>query len=143
MLRSLLVAATLALTLPALAQEVNTIEGFYSGSGEGELSMDLTHLDEDRYAIDIGTLVPMENDMPGCAGGISGEVLLTKRGGNFFVENEDYDPNVTLLSHRQCEIAISFDGKGGVTLEEKEGCLSFHGAACGFSGTLTHDAGGI
>lgn len=143
MLRQILIVAALSVSIPALAQDVNTTEGRYSGSGEGDLTMELTHIEDDRYAIDISTLVPMENDIPGCAGGIGGEVLLSKRGGNFFVENEDYDPNIISLSHRQCEIAVSFDGKGGVTLEEKQGCLSYHGASCGFSGTLEHDAAGI
>jgi hypothetical protein len=76
----------------------------------------------------------------GCAGGIDGEVLLSKKGGNFFVENESYDPkDESPLNQRYCEIGIIFDGQGGVTLEERDGCLEYHGASCGFSGNLIHD----
>lgn len=145
MFRPVLFATALSLAvLPALAQDYDPLEGLYSGYGEGELTVELTHIEDDRYAISIGTLVPMENDRPGCAGGVDGEVLLTKKGGNFFVENEFYDPNSSLpANQRHCEISLRFDGEGNLVLDEVGGCISFHGAACGFSGTLTHDAAGI
>lgn len=146
MFRTLLLMSALSLTaLPAVAQDFNPIEGNYTGSGEGELTLDLTHIEEDRYSISIGTLVPISDEFTGCAGGIDGEVLLSKKGGNFFVENELYDPesDSPMFSERYCEIGISFDGKGGVTLEERSGCIEYHGASCGFSGTLLHEAAGI
>lgn len=140
-----LVTAISLATLPAFAQEVNEIEGVYTGSGEGELTLDLTHIEADRYAISINTIVPISDGFMGCAGGIDGEVLLSKKGGNFFVENESYDPesDSPMFSQQYCEIGISFDGEGGAVLEERSGCLEYHGASCGFSGALTHDAAGI
>lgn len=139
-----LVAAASFATLPAFAQDVNEIQGHYSGSGEGDLTLDLTHIEDDRYSISINTVVPIEEEFMGCAGGIDGEVLLSKKGGNFFVENEMYEPgNDSPLNQRYCEIGVIFDGEGGVALEERSGCLEYHGASCGFSGTLTHDASGI
>jgi hypothetical protein len=139
-----LVAAASFITLPAFAQDVNEIQGHYSGSGEGDLTLDLTHIEDDRYSISINTVVPIEEEFMGCAGGIDGEVLLSKKGGNFFVENEMYEPgNDSPLNQRYCEIGLIFDGEGGVTLEERSGCLEYHGASCGFSGTLLHDAAGI
>ena len=140
-----LVAAISLMSLPAFAQEVNEIEGHYSGSGEGDLTLDLTHIEDDRYSISINTVVPIQEEFMGCAGGIDGEVLLDKKGGNFFVENESYDPesDSPMFSEQYCEIGIVFDGQGGATLEERNGCLEYHGASCGFSGTLTHDAAGI
>lgn len=142
---ALFVAAISLVALPAFAQDVNEVEGHYSGSGEGDLTLDLTHIEDDRYSISINTVVPIEEEFMGCAGGIDGEVLLSKKGGNFFVENEMYEPesDSPMSSEQYCEIGISFDGEGGVTLEERSGCLEYHGASCGFSGTLVHDAAGI
>lgn len=145
MFRTAFLAAVISLAaLPAFAQDVNEIEGLYTGSGEGDLTLDLTHIEDDRYSISINTVVPIEEEFMGCAGGIEGEVLLSKKGGNFFVENEMYDPeDESPLNQRYCEIGIIFDGQGGVTLEERDGCLEYHGASCGFSGNLIHDAAGI
>lgn len=150
MLRTAFVAtALLCYSLPAIAQDAlpssaqdpATYEGFYYGSGEGDLTLDLTHIQDDQYGIAIDTVVPMENDMPGCAGGIEGEVLLSEKGGNFFVENEMYDPksDSPMFSERYCEIGIIFDGEGGIELEERKGCLEYHGASCGFTGNLVLD----
>lgn len=84
-------------------------------------------------------------DVGGCAGGVDGEVILDSNGGNFFVENEGYDPQEAEggLNRRYCEISLKFNEDGTLTTEEQGGCLYYHGAACGFSGTLTHDAAGI
>ena len=154
MLRTAFVAtALLCCSLPAIAQDAlpssaqdpATYEGFYYGSGEGDLTLDLTHIQDDQYGIAIDTVVPMENDMPGCAGGIEGEVLLSEKGGNFFVENEDYDASLgeNPMNMRYCEISLKFDEKGMLIIEEKDGCLAYHGASCGFTGTLEHEAAGI
>jgi len=144
MLRAFLVALTLSAIVPALAQDVDPIKGHYSGHGEGELTVDLSNIEDDRYAISINTVTPMENDIPGCGGGIEGEVLLSQQGGNFFVENEYYDPaGGPLAAERYCEIGLEFDGQGGLKIEERNGCVGYHGAACGFTGTLLHDAAGL
>lgn len=130
------IVASLA-ALPVLAQGVNTLSGKYVGSGEGDLTVDLQHLRDDVYKISIETIVPMENDVPGCGGGIDGEVILTSKGGNFFVENEDYEPGSTgRMSERVCEIGLSFADNDTLKLEERNGCLSYHGASCGFTGEL-------
>lgn len=142
MLRSLVVAAAL-LTIPvaASAQDPLGLEGTYLGSGEGDLTVELKYLEDDAYAISVETQVPMENDIPGCGGGISGEVLLTAEGGNFFVENEDYDGKAesTPMNQRYCEIGLKFNKDGTLNMEERDGCLYYHGASCGFSGTLIHE----
>ena len=144
MLRAFLVALTLSAIVPALAQDVDPIEGHYSGHGEGELTVDLSNIEDDRYAISINTVTPMENDIPGCGGGIEGEVLLSQQGGNFFVENEYYDPaGGPIAAERYCEIGLEFDGQGGLKIEERNGCVGYHGAARGFTGTLLHDAAGL
>jgi hypothetical protein len=143
MFRSVLAAALVCAlgVTPALSQEH---EGLWSGSGEGDITLDLTHIENDVYGISINTVVPI-SDVGGCAGGVDGEVILDSTGGNFFVENEGYDPQEeeSGLNRRYCEISLKFNEDGTLTTEEQSGCLYYHGAACGFSGTLTHDAAGI
>jgi len=146
MLRTVLSATAFFLTALAVpAQDFNPIEGLYSGHGEGELSVDLTHVEDDRYAISINTVVPISDAGGGCAGGVDGEVVLGEAGGTLLVENEDYDPAAgdSGLNRRYCEIGLAFDADGTLTLEERSGCLPYHGAACGFSGTVIHDAAGL
>lgn len=144
----LMTAATLVglSALPALAEgDFNPLEGLYQGAGEGELEVEITHIEADRYGIEFTTTVPMENDIPGCGGGVGGEVLLSEGGGNFFVENEGYigtEPE-SPLNMRYCEIRLKFDGNGKLEIEEQDGCMYYHGAACGFTGTLEHEAAGI
>jgi hypothetical protein len=135
-------ASVLLMSVPATAQE---LQGLYSGEGEGQLEVDLTHIEDDRYAISISTVVPISDQGGGCAGAIDGEVLLSKKGGNLFVENEDFDPDQPVGGYnvRMCEIGLKFSKDGTLELEEREGCIYYHGAACGFTGTLVHDAAGL
>ncbi|WP_439618891.1 hypothetical protein [Shinella sp.] len=145
--RSTIIATLVALAaLPAFAQDVNPLEGLWSGKGEGDLTVDLKHVQDDIYKISIETVVPMQEDgLPGCGGGIEGEVKLDRAGGNFFVENEAYDPNAEQsgVNARYCEIGLVFSKDGKLLIEERSGCLSYHGAACGFTGELVHDAAGL
>lgn len=145
MIRSLLLTAVTFATLSALPVMAQEHEGLWSGSGEGDLTIDLTHIQADQYGISISTLVPISDEFMGCAGGIDGEVLLDSSGGNFFVENEDYDvaAGENPMNMRVCEIGLTFDDNGKLILEERDGCLAYHGASCSFTGTLEHDAAGI
>lgn len=131
--------------LPASAQDVSGLEGLYTGQGEGELTVDISQIEGDRYDVSINTLVPMVDDMPGCAGDISGEVTITEQAGLLQAANEFYDPNGDTPSAKAkfCEVALTFDGEGKLVIEERDGCISYHGAACGFSGELMHDAAGL
>ena len=144
MIRLAFIAASFVLTAgSALAQDNPLREGTYFGSGEGgELTVELKHLDSDIYAIDIGTSVPMENDIPGCGGGISGELIMSSEGGNFFVENEDYvaGSSSPLQNERYCEITLTFDEDGFLNVQEQTGCLAYHGAACEFTGQVMHES---
>jgi len=145
MIRSLLLTAVTFAglsALPALAQEH---QGYWMGSGEGDLTVDLTHIQADQYKIAITTVVPITEEFTGCGGGIDGEVLLDSNGGNFFVENEGYigtDPE-SPMNQRYCEISLKFDKNGMLVIEEQSGCMYYHGASCSFTGTLEHDAAGI
>ncbi|UYO00108.1 MAG: hypothetical protein KIT02_02420 [Devosia sp.] len=144
MFRSILVAATVAafVSSPALAQDY---EGLWTGQGEGELELHLSHLDGDVYKLSLSTVVPISDLGGGCAGGVSGEVALTAEGGTFSTENEGYDPEeeTSGFNQRYCEVTLRFNDDGSLVLEEQQGCLYYHGAACGFSGTVAHDAAGL
>lgn len=125
------------LATPALAQE-----GTYFGSGEGgELTAKIKHLKDDAYAVSLTTVVPMEDDLPGCGGGIDGEALLDATGGNFLVENEDYVPgsDSPMLGEQYCEIKLSFGEDGFLNIQEQKGCLAYHGAACEFTGQVMNE----
>lgn len=143
MIRLAFLAAALTLSAgAALAEDVAVREGTYFGSGEGgELTVKLNHINADIYGINIETSVPMENDIPGCGGGISGEIIMDTSGGNFFVENEDYvDGSMSPLENeRYCEINLTFDEDGFLNVQERSGCLAYHGAACEFTGQVMHE----
>lgn len=129
---------------PSLAQDssgpLGDHAGQYYGSGEGELSAKLTHVDGDIYRVGLQTVTPISDQGGGCAGGIDGEMIMTKKGGNLFVENEDYDPELgdNPVNARVCEIGLHFVD-GFLMLEERGGCMSYHGAACSFTGELIHE----
>jgi hypothetical protein len=133
-LAHLAILITAASATPAYAD----ITGKWTGEGEGDLTAEVTHIEADRYGISLNTVVPI-GDTGGCAGGIDGEALFTAEGGNFFVENEDYNPSEpqSYYNIRMCEIAFKFTPDGKLITEEVEGCGYYHGAACGFSGELT------
>lgn len=146
MIRLAVLAATLVLTAGStMAEETAAYSGLYLGSGEGELSADLTHIDGDRYDISISTIVPMENNVPGCGGGIDGEIEIKDGAGMLTAPNELYDVTSTLpaFSKPMCEVSLQFDDNYGLIIKEEGGCTYYHGAACGFSGTLEHEAAGI
>lgn len=130
------------LAAPAGAQEH---AGLWSGQGEGDITLDLTHIDGNTYGAALETVVPISDHGGGCAGGVEGELALTSEGGILTVENEDYDSAAepSPVNAKVCEIGLTFNADGTLTVEEKEGCMPYHGAACGFSGTLVHDAAGI
>lgn len=144
MFRVALAAALLvAVSLPVSAQEH---QGMWHGEGEGQLTLDLTHVQNEIYRISINTVAPLdEQGFGGCAGGVDGEVILGSEGGNFFVENEGFiaDEPVGGLNQRYCEIGLTFNDDGTLSTEERSGCLYYHGAACGFSGAFEHEAAGL
>ena len=146
MIRLAAFAAILSLsTSLAMAQDFDPVEGLYTGNGEGELSAEFSHIESDVYAFSISTSVPMENDIPGCGGGIEGEVVIRDNVGLFSAPNELYDAtsDLTAFNTPQCQIRLEFDDNYGLVVTEEAGCTYYHGAACGFSGQLLHEAAGI
>ncbi len=129
-----------AMAFAALGSAAQAQEGSYFGSGEGDLTAVITQLQDEIYAVDLTTTSP---DGAGCAGAIGGGVNMSQMGGKLVVPNEDYDPadpDNPMFGQQYCEISLSFKD-GQLVTEEGDGCLSYHGAACGFSGELTLETG--
>jgi len=137
----------LGLAASANAEDPNAVEGLYSNNapdGGMALEADVTHLEGDKYSVSLSTVVPIRDNIPGCGGGIDGEVTLAGRTGVMSVPNEGYDPNATGLGNKPlCEIRLTFDEDFKLVIEEMGGCTYYHGASCEFSGELIHDAAGI
>lgn len=128
-------------TSVGISQDRLVKEGTYFGGGAGgDVAVDLLHLDDEIYEISIFTTVN-DGQFSGCAGGIDGEMSMSGNIGTLLVENLDYDPDVggPMFGHQFCEIGLTFTKDGFLVVEEKEGCLAFHGAACTFSGKLVHE----
>ncbi|WP_292224486.1 hypothetical protein [Brevundimonas sp.] len=141
MLRTMIFAgAILAASGPVLSQAFDELEGHYSSQRPGlELTADLKRIEGARYAVSLSTMTPMRGDVGGCGGEIDGEVVLTGRSGVLRVP----EPNTPGLTPRVCEIELRFTAPYELTLQEKSGCTYFHGAACEFTGKVTHDAAGL
>ncbi|MBR0653131.1 hypothetical protein GXW78_25975 [Roseomonas terrae] len=133
MLRALTIGLILAGPLPALAQQPGWA-GTYAATDGSALEATLRAPQGDRYPIEIGT-----GDGEGrCTGAVGGEVALGAAGsGALQVPNDSFDPQsrIPWLRERYCRIEIAISGPR-MTLREGLGCLGFHGAACGFSGSL-------
>lgn len=139
MVRTMIFAgAMLAASGPVLSQAFDELEGHYSSQTPGrELTADLKRINGTRYAVSLSTMTPMRGDVGGCGGGIDGEVVLTGRRGVLRVAEPDAP------TPRVCEIELRFTAPYELSLQEKNGCTYFHGAACEFTGKVTHDAAGL
>jgi hypothetical protein len=101
--------------------------GRWEGSGEGNLSARIRRgtAKPDYLVIDLVTGVP----------GCSGSVTLYGKPTDNAVGGESYDP--ANPGAPVCTIDFSLDGKGTLTAEEVGSCSYYHGASCGFEGTMT------
>jgi hypothetical protein len=100
--------------------------GRWEGSGEGNLSARIRRgaAKPDYLVIDLVAGVP----------GCSGAVTLYGKPKDKAVLGESYDPNDP--SAPVCRVELSFDKKGMLTAEEVGSCTYYHGASCGFEGSL-------
>jgi uncharacterized protein YecT (DUF1311 family) len=101
--------------------------GRWEGGGAGNLSARIRRgtAKPDYLVIDLVTGVP----------GCSGSVTLYGKPTDNAVGGESYDP--ANPGAPVCTIDFSLDGKGTLTAEEVGSCSYYHGASCGFEGTMT------
>ena len=101
--------------------------GEWTGSGEGELSATIRRgtAKPDYLVIDLVTAVE----------GCSGAVTLYGKPKGSAVLGESYDPNDPAAP--ACRVELSLDSKGMLKTEVAGPCTFYHGAACGFDGSLT------
>lgn len=106
------------------------IEGDYSGRGEGDLSMRIIVLDNEKGVVAVSAFTGAASGCSGTIAGIGNYIGNTLRFSNYTKEE----------GAENCVVTVSFkDGKKGKKLgviSEGEGCSYFHGAACAFNGKL-------
>jgi hypothetical protein len=100
-----------------------SIAGSYAGSGEGgQVTMVIEPKGQDgKFPVQLSTKVTEG----GCGGGASG--WATYAGTQLSIVAE--------ADGNRCHVQGTVGAKG-IELEEGDGCLRFHGAACGFSASL-------
>ncbi len=103
------------------ASPAAAIEGVYRGSGEGQLTATVVHAGGRDYEVELDTTTR------GCGGSVKGTGTL--RGNVLVVRGR------TSAGDPLCVVSLEFQGRT-VRMDEGEGCTFYHGAACGFSGTL-------
>ena len=138
-------AAILAMAVPAIAAGYDALEGHYSREDPRGMSLEatLTRVRPNTYNVSLSTTVPMIGNQPGCGGGVDGQVTIRNGRGVLRAANEQYTPNGRGGSPaRYCEVSITIRGYN-MQLQELRGCTGYHGAACAFTGRVSHDAAGI
>jgi uncharacterized protein YecT (DUF1311 family) len=116
-------------TLPAKAHTAlpDPWVGKWEGSGNGSVSATIRRgtAKPDYLVIDLVA------GMPGC----SGAVTLYGKPKDNVVLGESYDQNNRGIP--VCRVELSLDKKGVLTTEVVGPCTFYHGAACGFDGSMT------
>lgn len=137
------VAATL--TAPLHAQGHDGRGGRYDSEDGQALSVTLTPLPDDRYAISISTTVPMRDGLPGCGGSITGALQIADDAASLEVPNEGFVAGapVSDANLEFCRIDLRFVDEHIIRMQEVSGCGYFHGAGCSFTGDVVHEASGI
>ncbi|WP_349970006.1 hypothetical protein [Pseudomonas caspiana] len=137
--RFFLAGAFLALSSGIVAAEDPLVrEGTYFGSGDGgDVTVKLKAVGGGDYDASISTMVE-----GGCSGGVDGRMTFHGDTGVLSVPNPDYDlvTNSPLARHKACKVILTFNDEGFLQVDEKEGCLTFHGNACTFTGELVHES---
>jgi hypothetical protein len=101
--------------------------GEWAGSGEGTVTATIRRgtAKPDYLVIELTTGVP----------GCSGAVTLYGKPNGSSVLGESYNPNDP--SAPVCRVELSLDGKDVLKTEVAGPCTSYHGASCGFDGSMT------
>jgi hypothetical protein len=99
--------------------------GTYTGEGDGDVTLEVKQQGADKkYPVSLSTNTARSGG--GCSGSVTG----------FAAESGTELRIVAEADGQRCEAVAKRSGNG-IELEEGPGCNYFHGAACGFSATLT------
>lgn len=114
-------------TSQAKAVSADPWVGEWAGSGEGSLAATIRRgtAKPDYLVIELST------GAPGC----SGAVTLYGKPKGATVLGESYDPNDSSVP--VCRVELSLDGKDMLKTEVAGPCTTYHGASCGFDGSMT------
>ncbi len=140
------IAAALVIpATPILSENYDPRTGHYHSESGQNLSVLLGHLSDRRYSINITTTVPMKDMLPGCGGGISGELVIETQEVTLQLPNEGFIPNepISQTNLEYCQINLRFLDEYTIQIDEVSGCGYYHGASCSFSGDVVHEASGI
>lgn len=114
--------------LSSNANATYEIEGDYSGHGEGDLSMRIIVLDNEKGIVAVSA----STGTGGCSGTIAGV-------GNYIGNTLKFGNYTKEEGAENCMVNVTFkDGKKGKKVGEisEENCSYFHGAACAFDGNI-------
>lgn len=139
------IASLAASATPAFSESYDRRSGLYESESGQNLSVLLEHISDNRYSIDLTTTVPMSNTLPGCGGGISGELAIEKDKATLHIPNAGFITNepISAKNLEYCKVDLRFLDEYTIQMDEVSGCGYYHGASCSFSGTVVHEASGI
>ncbi|WP_323697060.1 hypothetical protein [Thiorhodovibrio litoralis] len=102
------------------------IEGDYSGSGEGELSLRTIVLENEKGVVAVSAFTGIPN---ACSGTVSGV-------GNFNENRSDFTNYTGVNDSELCTVTIHFNDSGDIGEMSESNCSYFHGPGCAFFGQL-------
>ena len=120
--------AQLTSSMPPTAIQTNAgFSGRFASHGESDVTAEIGQVNATgKYPVNVTTKGQTSGGGT-CGGGVEG---LAEMKGTLLKLNAVSDG-------QKCELAISLEPDGKLKIAENQGCSYFHGAACGFSDTLT------
>jgi hypothetical protein len=103
-------------------RNLSDLLGDWQGVGEGNIIATIQKLPGKPIRLEANVVT----SMPGCIGDVTAQGPVS-------------GPQIVLKSEEQnteCRLSIEMVGRKALRITELEGCLYFHGAACGFTGNL-------
>lgn len=115
-------------SMPPTAIQTNAgFSGRFASHGESDVTAEIGQVNVvGKYAVNVTTKGQTSGGGT-CGGGVEGLAEMT---GTLLKLNAVSDG-------QKCELALSLEPGGKLKIAESQGCSYFHGAACGFSDTLT------
>lgn len=114
-------------TPPAPVQSSAGFSGRFASHGESDVTAEIGQLNPaGKYPVNVTTKGQTSGGGT-CGGGVAGLAEVTGNSLNLYA----------VSNGQKCEITVLLEPDGKLKITESQGCSYFHGAACGFSDTLT------